>query len=223
MLASIRIDENETENVTEATVTYLPRKNTHKNMHVLKFMKMQLYFGQEKGVDVKASTRLASPQTIAHDLPPTLILTSLRRNDRIDDSSLDETRQEDRELFMANLLNEFQMRGIKLREKYPKIYRNLCLYVDEHRPFTPCCLFPRDLTSNNLFMCLIMPDSEPTNYAWLYENEMHASVNYFNPVETRETADASQSELNENKLDDTVLTNNIRNTSFNLSQYLWIR
>ena len=179
--------------------------------YAVKFMKMKLYFGQEKGVYVKET--LIPDDT---DLPTTLILTSLKRDD-----TNEMTSGEDRELFMANLLNEFQMRGIKIREKYPKIYRNLCLYVDENRPFTPCCLFPRDLTTNNLFMCLIMPNTESTNYAWLYENEMRDE---FNDCLGRGTIVTSSQINDESKLDDTTLmATNVKNNSFNLSQYLWIR
>ena len=140
-------------------------------------------------------------------------------------------RGEERELFMANLLNEFQMRGIKIREKYPSIYRRLCLYVAENRPFTPCCLFPRDLSTNNLFMCLIMPDTEPTNYAWLYENEvrveLNEGVNSFGGAGTIVTSSQVYDENNNNNNnkfeDEPIMATNVKNTSFNLSQYLWIR
>jgi hypothetical protein len=90
-----------------------------------------------------------------------LILTSLKRSKKthldIDTSS---SSSEDRQLFLANLLNEFQSRDIVLRDKYPKLYRDLCMYVEDNKPFTPVCLFPRDLKRDNLFMCLIMPNSD---------------------------------------------------------------
>ena len=89
------------------------------------------------------------------------------------------------------------MRGIKLRDKYPKIYRDLCLYVEENRPFTPLCLFPRDLNKNNLFMCLIMPDSEPVNCSWFYD-----------------TADYEKTSF--------LIEKSIDSVPFNLSQYLRI-
>ena len=225
LLVSIKMNDE----VRSAEVT--PRKNVLKTAYVVKFMKMKLYFGQEKGVYVKETNLVAaSPQLTQSllpddsDLPPTLILTSLKRNDTTNNDSMNTiSNDEDRELFMANLLNEFQMRGIKIREKYPTIYRNLCLYVDENRPFTPCCLFPRDLTTNNLFMCLIMPNTEPTNYAWLYENEVR---NEFNDCLSRGTIVTSSQINDENKCDDeamAAMATNVKNSSFNLSQYLWIR
>ena len=63
-------------------------------------------------------------------------------------------------------------RGINLRVSYPKIYSDLCRYVEVGVSFAPVCLFPRDLTKNDLFMCLIMPNSEPANYAWFYDDEL---------------------------------------------------
>lgn len=116
--------------------------------YVFKYMKINLRVDSKR--DLK---NLSSPST--------LILTSLNKIS----SKCD---KENRQLFMANLLNEFESRGISLREKYPKIYRDLCQYVEENRAFTPLCLFPRDANKNNLFMCLIMPGSDPISYeSWL--------------------------------------------------------
>jgi len=111
-------------------------------------------------------------QNQEQQVPVTLILTSINRNENAD---------EGRQLFLANLINEFDSRGIKLRDQYPKIYRDLCMYVEENRPFTPVCLFPRDLNTNNLFMCLIMPNSEAaqTN-SWLF-NDLNQSINSTKP------------------------------------------
>jgi len=72
-----------------------------------------------------------------------------------------EQNEEERQLFLANILNELQMRGVNLRQAYPNIYQDLCLYVEENKPFAPICLFPRDATTGSLFMCLIMPKSDP--------------------------------------------------------------
>lgn len=131
--------------------------------------------------DVDASTASA-----------TLILTSLNKMnikedvDETDDaeamSGVDTGDEESRQLFMANLLTEFESRGINIKTKYPKLYRDLCLYVEQNKPFTPLCLFPRDLSKNNLFMCLILPNSEPANYSWLYEcnNNLEKSLNLSN-------------------------------------------
>lgn len=119
--------------------------------HVLRFSKIK--FVQENRKEI---TSLASD---------TLILTGFKSENST------EVGLEDRRIFLANLLCEFETRGIELRSKFPKLYRDLCLYVEDNTHFTPVCLFPRDLNKNNLFMCLIMPNSEQCNYSWLYDYE----------------------------------------------------
>lgn len=114
-------------------------------------------------IKVKFIADLSKDQT-----SDTLILTGLKAENSF---KSDEATSEDRRIFLANLLIEFETRGIELRSKYPKIYRDLCLYVEDNKHFTPVCLFPRDLNKNNLFMCLIMPNSEQCNYSWLYDYE----------------------------------------------------
>lgn len=132
------------------------------NEFVLKFMKVKL---------VNESRRLKE-----HRSPPdTLILTAHKMSTSLK-SNHEESTDEDRRIFLANLLVEFETRGIELRSQYPKIYRDLCLYVEDNRHFTPVCLFPRDLNHMNLFMCLIMPNSEQCNYSWLYDYE-NESIN----------------------------------------------
>jgi predicted transposase YdaD len=181
-------------NPNQLDENYEPRKVQHMNkkgMFVLKFMKMSLYSKDEhsnklcgiknnkKELTVKDDQTQTSERINLLEMqqqqkkqeqpaPVTLILTSIKRNENAD---------EDRQLFLANLINEFDSRGIKLRDKYPKIYRDLCMYVEENRPFTPVCLFPRDVNTNNLFMCLIMPNSEAaqTN-SWLF-NDLNQSIN----------------------------------------------
>ena len=68
-----------------------------------------------------------------------------------------------RQVFLGNLMNEFKTRNINIRLKFPDIYTELCHYVDHNKSFTPKCLFPRDLNKNDIFMCLIIPDSENVN------------------------------------------------------------
>ena len=78
-------------------------------------------------------------------------------------------------------------------------------------------------------MCLIMPDTEPTNFAWLYENEVRVelseAVNSFGGAGTIVTSSQVYDENNGNNKfeDEPVMATNVKNTSFNLSQYLWIR
>lgn len=175
LVASIRTDRDEVNDI-------IPRKIPHLNrnsMYVLKFMKIPLISFKHK----PNSPRNFIVNQEEDERPLTLILTSLNRppsnnsnhNESTEISNLNSS--ENRQLFLANLLNEFDQRGIKLRHKYPKIYRDLCMYVEDNRPFTPVCLFPRDLNKNNLFMCLIMPNSEPINYTWLYENKDNSKIN----------------------------------------------
>jgi hypothetical protein len=87
----------------------------------------------------------------------TMILTSFKTFTGMDNKN--DINEKTRQLFLANLLNEFETRNINIRS-YPNVYKNLCLYVNQNKSFTPICLFPRDLHNNNLFMCLIMPNSE---------------------------------------------------------------
>lgn len=152
LLASIRVDKKCIRDDLK------PRRLAHvsKNvLYILKFMKMDL--------------RVKNEISETSDQAATLILTSLKR-EKLSESTRSTDEQEDKELFLANLLNEFQMRGIDVRNKFPKIYKDLCLYVEEDRPFTPLCLFPRDLNKNKLFMCLILPNSEPVDYQNLFND-----------------------------------------------------
>jgi hypothetical protein len=190
LLVSIKANPNQLDE------NYEPRKNQHinkKGMFVSKFMKMSLYSKDEhsnKICGIKSSKKeltikddktelsekidllkIEHQQKQEQSTPVTLILTSINRNENSD---------EDRQLFLANLINEFDSRGIKLRDQYPKIYRDLCMYVEENRPFTPVCLFPRDVNTNNLFMCLIMPNSEAVqSHSWLF-NDVNNSVDLAN-------------------------------------------
>ncbi len=133
------------------------------NEFVLKFMKIKF---------VNESRRKKEKTSESSD---TLILTALKMENSLR-ADHEESSDEERRIFLANLLVEFESRGIELRSQYPKIYRDLCLYVEDNKHFTPVCLFPRDLNENNLFMCLIMPNSEQCNYSWLYDYE-NESIN----------------------------------------------
>ena len=127
---------------------------------VFKFLKIPLRF--------KKSNQQLNSSNQNLELSKTLILTSLSKNgEKIEPDR--EPDEEERQLFLANILNELQMRGVNLRQAYPKIYEELCLYVEENKSFGPVCLFPRDSNTGGLFMCLIMPKSDPVTYPWLYD------------------------------------------------------
>lgn len=157
LLISIQINPQDIPN------DLIPRKrDPYRRKYVLNFMKLK-FVNNTESCDFNATIQSSSLGT--------LILTSLKS-----DST---SEPEDRQLFMANLLTEFELRGINLKQKYPRLYSNLCSYVEHSRPLTPLCLFPRDLNRNNLFMCLIVPNSEQAINDWVYEskNKLEGTLN----------------------------------------------
>lgn len=79
-----------------------------------------------------------------------------------------------RQVFFAKLQVELRQRGIEIEEHYPDLYNKLCDYIstssdnDKVVPFTPVCLFMRHRYSQQLFMCVITPESEPDR-SWLLD------------------------------------------------------
>jgi hypothetical protein len=151
------------------------------NKYVLKYMKFKFVDKETKSILKKKqdteqkdvnSTLMNEIDTSATSA--TLILTSLCKTNDVEND------EENRQLFMANLMTEFETRGINIRLKFPKLYRDLSAYVENNKPLTPLCLFPRDLNSNNLFVCLIVPNSEPSNYSWMYEDDVEKNLNLAN-------------------------------------------
>ncbi len=130
--------------------------NENKNCFILKFSKIK--FTNEKLLSINNNNNIINDLT-----SDSLILTGLNQENN-------NSNEEDRQVFLGNLLVEFETRGINLRTKYPKLYRDLCLYVEDNKHFTPVCLFPRDLNKNNLFMCLITPDDQLRRFA----NQCHS-------------------------------------------------
>ncbi|CAF3585271.1 unnamed protein product [Adineta steineri] len=99
---------------------------------------------------------------------PTLYLTSLNYDDAINDD------HHMRQVFFAKLQVELRQRGIEIEQHYPELYNKLCDYISaksDHEtfvPFTPICLFMRHRHSQQLFMCVITPESEPDR-SWLLD------------------------------------------------------
>jgi hypothetical protein len=100
---------------------------------------------------------------------PTLYLTSLNYSD--DQNNTHHMRQ----VFFAKLQVELRERGIEIEEQYPELYHKLCDYISSRNdnqenslPFTPICLFMRHRHSQQLFMCVITPESEPDR-SWLLD------------------------------------------------------
>ena len=112
----------------------------------------------------------------------TLIVTSLNKFEPEEEDKAKNNDEENRQLFMANLMTEFETRGIDIKLKFPNLYRDLCAYVEQNKLFSPVCMFPRDVNKNNLFMCLIVPSSERSNNSWIYEDgkNLEKSLNLSN-------------------------------------------
>jgi hypothetical protein len=111
---------------------------------------------------LSSSPRMAN--RVGSSAGSTLILTSFNR------SELDENTLEKRELFYANAINQFQARGICLREAMPSLYKNLYDYVEENRSFAPVCLSFDDKVKGEPFLCLILPNSVQIDYSNLFDD-----------------------------------------------------
>ncbi|CAF1524516.1 unnamed protein product, partial [Didymodactylos carnosus] len=95
----------------------------------------------------------------------TLLLTSLYENSNGTDITTI------RQAYFANLQIELRKRGIEVEEHYPELYEKLCEYIsstETYQHFTPICLFMRHHYSKQLFMCVIMPDSD-LDRSWLID------------------------------------------------------
>ncbi|CAF3996802.1 unnamed protein product [Rotaria sordida] len=101
---------------------------------------------------------------------PTLYLTSLNYGNKNNNNNNHHMRQ----VFFAKLQVELRERGIEIEEHYPELYNKLCDYISTNSdnenvlPFTPVCLFMRHRYSQQLFMCVITPESEPDR-SWLLD------------------------------------------------------
>jgi hypothetical protein len=80
-----------------------------------------------------------------------------------------------RQVFFAKLQVELRERGIEIEQHYPELYNKLCDYISSNTnnqerivSFTPICLFMRHRHSQQLFMCVITPESEPDR-SWLLD------------------------------------------------------
>ena len=61
----------------------------------------------------------------------------------------------DREIFFANLLNELRSRNIEMRTQYPKVYEELCCFVEENKMFNSTCFLSQN--ADTFLICLILP------------------------------------------------------------------
>lgn len=80
-----------------------------------------------------------------------------------------------RELCFANIQRKFQERGVSLQKEFPKVYGQLCKFVEKNEHFSPISIYPVDRRTGKRFMCLIMPDSEP-EIEWITQPDIAAEL-----------------------------------------------
>ncbi|XP_043914759.1 apical junction component 1 homolog [Protopterus annectens] len=95
----------------------------------------------------------------------TLILTPPPGTSDIDKEG--EEGRKAREICFINIQRELRIRGVFLRHEYPKIYEQLCDFVEKNKRFTPTCIYPIDKRTGKQFMCMIMAASEPRTLDWV--------------------------------------------------------
>ncbi|XP_061907114.1 apical junction component 1 homolog [Entelurus aequoreus] len=95
----------------------------------------------------------------------TLILTPPPGTPDIDQEG--EEGRKAREVCFVNIQRELRIRGVFLRHEYPKIYNQLCEFVETNTRFTPTTIYPIDKRTGKQFMCMIMAASEPRTLDWV--------------------------------------------------------
>ncbi len=95
----------------------------------------------------------------------TLILTPPPGTPDIDKEG--EEGRKAREVCFVNIQRELRTRGVFLRHEYPKIYNQLCEFVETNKRFTPTTIYPIDKRTGKQFMCMIMAASEPRTLDWV--------------------------------------------------------
>ncbi|XP_076010458.1 apical junction component 1 homolog [Genypterus blacodes] len=95
----------------------------------------------------------------------TLILTPPPGTPDIDKEG--EAGRKAREVCFVNIQRQLRTRGVFLRHEYPKIYNQLCEFVESNKRFTPTTIYPVDKRTGKQFMCMIMAASEPRTLDWV--------------------------------------------------------
>uniref|UniRef100_A0A8C5QRE4 Apical junction component 1 homolog n=1 Tax=Leptobrachium leishanense TaxID=445787 RepID=A0A8C5QRE4_9ANUR len=72
-----------------------------------------------------------------------------------------------REVCFIHIQRELRIRGVFLRHEYPKIYQQLCEFVENNKRFTPTTIYPIDRRTGKQFMCMLMAASEPRTLDWV--------------------------------------------------------
>ncbi|XP_060009705.1 apical junction component 1 homolog [Lagenorhynchus albirostris] len=72
-----------------------------------------------------------------------------------------------REVAFIHIQRELRLRGVLLRHEFPRVYQQLCEFVEANRRFTPTTIYPTDRRTGRPFMCMIMAASEPRALDWV--------------------------------------------------------
>ncbi|KAM9642197.1 apical junction component 1 homolog [Trichechus inunguis] len=72
-----------------------------------------------------------------------------------------------REVAFIHIQRELRLRGVFLRHEFPRVYEQLCEFVEANRRFTPTTIYPTDRRTGRPFMCMIMAASEPRSLDWV--------------------------------------------------------
>lgn len=106
------------------------------------------------GSDPLATTSISEPIRVYTDV---LILTF---------NMCDKTQntQKNRELVLQNMQFALKKRGVSLRKHYPEIFQRLNSFVEGTTDrFMPVTLHPRDSSTGQLFICIMMPNLGETD------------------------------------------------------------
>uniref|UniRef100_A0A8C6HVB4 Apical junction component 1 n=1 Tax=Mus spicilegus TaxID=10103 RepID=A0A8C6HVB4_MUSSI len=95
----------------------------------------------------------------------TLILTPPPGTAGLDEEG--EVGRRAREVAFIHIQRELRMRGVFLRHEFPRVYEQLCEFVEANRRFTPTTIYPTDRRTGRPFMCMIMAASEPRALDWV--------------------------------------------------------
>ncbi|OCT66918.1 apical junction component 1 homolog [Xenopus laevis] len=95
----------------------------------------------------------------------TLILTPPPGTANLDNDG--EEGRKAREVCFIHIQRELRIRGVFLRHEYPKIYQQLCEFVENNKRFIPTTIYPIDRRTGKQFMCMIMAASEPRTLDWV--------------------------------------------------------
>lgn len=74
-----------------------------------------------------------------------------------------ENTQKNRELVLQNMQLALKKRGVSLRKHYPEIFQRLNSFVEGNSRFMPVTLHPRDSSTGQPFICIMMPNLGQTD------------------------------------------------------------